>query len=47
MQKAQNYVVPTREPDEGETAEEVEQERIEEQDRINNGKMVLVLLYLR
>ena len=36
--KAQNYVVPAREPEEGETAEEVEAERVEEQERINNGQ---------
>ncbi|EIW69137.1 hypothetical protein TREMEDRAFT_68987 [Tremella mesenterica DSM 1558] len=35
--KAQKYVVPTREPEEGETAEEVEAERVEEQERINNA----------
>lgn len=37
-QKAQNYVVPARDPEEGETAEEVEAERVEEQERINTGK---------
>lgn len=36
--RSQNYVVPAREPEEGETAEEVEAERAEEQERINNGK---------
>lgn len=36
--KAQNYVVPTREPEEGETAEQVEAERAEEQERINNAE---------
>jgi SWI/SNF-related matrix-associated actin-dependent regulator of chromatin subfamily A member 5 len=38
-QKSQNYIVPTREPEEGETPEEVEAERVEEQERINNGKL--------
>ncbi|KAL1410183.1 chromatin remodeling complex Adenosinetriphosphatase [Vanrija albida] len=36
--KAQNYVVPAREPEEGETAEDVEAERAEEQERINNAE---------
>ena len=35
-QKAQSFVVPTREPEEGETAEQVEQERVEEQARIDD-----------
>lgn len=39
MQKAQNYVVPAREPEAGETAEQVEKERLEEQEKINNGKL--------
>lgn len=37
--KEQNYVVPTREPEEGETAEDVEAERQETQERINNGEI--------
>lgn len=36
-QKAQNYVIPTREPEEGETPEQVEQERVEDQARVDNG----------
>ncbi|KAK4684402.1 hypothetical protein P7C73_g5775, partial [Tremellales sp. Uapishka_1] len=36
--KAQNYVVPTRTPEEGETAEEVEAERLEEQERIDKAE---------
>ncbi|KAK8861335.1 hypothetical protein IAR55_002154 [Kwoniella newhampshirensis] len=36
--KAQNYVVPGREPEEGETAEQVEAERKEEQERINHAE---------
>lgn len=35
--KAQNYTVPAREPEDGETAEEVEADRKEEQERINNS----------
>ena len=35
--KSQAYVVPAREPEEGETAEQVEQERVEEQARIDNA----------
>ena len=38
LQKAQNYIVNKREPDDGETADQVEQERVEEQERINNGE---------
>lgn len=41
MQKAQSYVVPARDPEEGETAEDVETERAEEQERINNGQRCL------
>lgn len=37
--KNQNYVVPVREPEEGETKEDVEKEKEEEQERINNGKL--------
>ncbi|ORX36405.1 putative chromatin remodelling complex ATPase chain [Kockovaella imperatae] len=36
--KAQNWVVPAREPEENETAEDVEKERQEEQERINNAE---------
>ncbi|KAI9632312.1 SNF2 family N-terminal domain-containing protein [Dioszegia hungarica] len=36
--KAQNYVVPAREPEAGETAEQVEKERLEEQEKINNAE---------
>jgi SWI/SNF-related matrix-associated actin-dependent regulator of chromatin subfamily A member 5 len=39
QQKAQNYVVPSREPEEGETAEQVAQEIVEEQERIDNGEV--------
>ncbi|TXT12146.1 uncharacterized protein COLE_02556 [Cutaneotrichosporon oleaginosum] len=35
--KEQNYVVPVREPEEGETAEDVETERQETQEKINNA----------
>jgi SWI/SNF-related matrix-associated actin-dependent regulator of chromatin subfamily A member 5 len=43
MQKAQNYIVPAAEPEEGQTAEEAEAEVIEEQERINNGKLSVPL----
>ncbi|ORY25274.1 putative chromatin remodelling complex ATPase chain [Naematelia encephala] len=36
--KSQNYVVPAREPEEGETAEQVEADRAEEQERINTAE---------
>lgn len=36
--KAQEYKVPSREPEEGETAEDVEAERAEMQERIDNGE---------
>ncbi|WWD08624.1 hypothetical protein V865_006737 [Kwoniella europaea PYCC6329] len=36
--KSLNYVVPSREPEEGETPEQVEAERAEEQERINNAE---------
>ena len=39
-QKAQNYIVPAAEPEEGQTAEEAEAEVIEEQERINNGAFI-------
>lgn len=41
-QKAQNWVVPPREPEAGETAEQVEKERQEEQEKIDNCKLLLV-----
>jgi SWI/SNF-related matrix-associated actin-dependent regulator of chromatin subfamily A member 5 len=43
LQKAQNFVVPARAPEEGETAEQVEQERAEEQARIDNGPFYSLL----
>ncbi|OCF45020.1 transcription activator snf2l1 [Kwoniella heveanensis CBS 569] len=36
--RSQNFVVPAREPEEGETAEQVEAERAEEQERINTAE---------
>ena len=41
LQKAQSYIVPSRETEEGETAEDVEKEREEEQERINNGVFII------
>jgi SWI/SNF-related matrix-associated actin-dependent regulator of chromatin subfamily A member 5 len=43
-QKAQNYIVPAAEPEEGQTAEEAEAEVIEEQERINNGMCITLFL---
>lgn len=40
--KSQNYIVPARPVEEGETAEEVEAERAEEQERINNGEFFVL-----